>query len=135
MLGLAHGVDRFVEMSAEMELIMDDVCLRQHSLHGFAVGAPDIHGHGFDPRLLRGIETLQQLPRLFFLATLHQVPDPATVGIVEHGGVSMPAPKILLVQPQAGDRFALPLLQGFRRSASLKRGITRSVEADSKMNR
>jgi hypothetical protein len=76
MLVLAHRVDRLVEIGAEVELVMDDVRLRQEVLHGLAVGTPDVHRHGLDSRPLRGVELLQKLPRLFFLATFHQIPTP-----------------------------------------------------------
>ena len=64
---------------------MHDVRLRQELLYGVAVGAPDVHRHSFDSRPLRGVELLQQFPRLLFLAAFHQIPDPASVEIVEHG--------------------------------------------------
>lgn len=41
MLGFTHRVDRLVEISAEVELVMHDVRLRQEVLHGVAVGAPE----------------------------------------------------------------------------------------------
>ena len=49
---LPHQIDSLSELPHYVELIVDNLCIRQKLGGGYAVIFPHVHGDGFDPKAL-----------------------------------------------------------------------------------
>ena len=103
----ADLVHRFIEMLADMKLVVHDFSLRSQLASGFLVGARHVHGNRSN---LLALAFRQRFPELFRRLRgpiLGDFEDPRFVQIDHQGNVALPPPKALFIQADVFDLIDL----------------------------